>query len=313
MSMLGMTTPRALVRLQAGAAELVLAPALGGAVVSWRRGGTALFRPPLADALQADSPRDLGSYPLFPYSNRVGGRRFSFAGVAYDLPDLMNGWAIHGAGWRLPWTAHPHEGGGVTLRLACPGGALWPFAFEAEQHFDLTEDGLRIGCAITNRHNGPAPLGFGLHPYFPRSPDCTLRFAASGVQMPGPDKIPVSHQAVPPAWNHEAGLPVGSVALDHCFTGWSGFARLAYPDLAYPDLAYPDRGFAIDITADPVFANAVVFVPPGQDFFAFEPVSNITDAINRMDGPLPPGLFVIEPGAQMRGSIRFAVTPLRAE
>jgi aldose 1-epimerase len=302
MSMLGMTTPRALVRLQAGAAELVLAPSLGGAVVSWRRADEALFRPPLADALQADSPRDLGSYPLFPYSNRIGARRFSFAGVAYDLPDLMNGWAIHGAGWRLPWAAHEADGK-VTLSLDYPGGALWPFAFRAEQIFELEEDALTLRCVITNRHGGPAPVGFGQHPYFPRSPGCTLRFAASGVQMPGPDKIPVSHQAVPPEWNHEAGLAVGSVALDHCFTGWTGFARLSYPD----------RGLAIDITADPIFANAVVFVPPGQDFFAFEPVSNITDALNRMDGALPPGLFVVAPGAQIRGSIRFAVRPHSAE
>ena len=299
MSMLGMTQRRALVSVVAGAAQLVLAPGLGGAVVSWRRADEALFRPPLADALQADSPRDLGSYPLFPYSNRIGGRRFSFAGTTYDLPDLMNGWAIHGAGWRLPWAAHEADGK-VTLSLDYPGGALWPFAFRAEQIFELEEDALTLRCVITNRHGGPAPVGFGQHPYFPRSPAATLQFAATGVQIPGPDKIPVGHRPVPAAWNHAAGLPIGPLALDHCFTGWGGAARLAYPD----------RGFAIDITADPIFANAVVFVPQGQDFLAFEPVTNITDGINHMDGPLPPGMFVIAPGAPRRGAIRFAVVPL---
>ncbi len=299
MSMVGMTRRRALVSVAAGAAQLVLAPGLGGGVVSWRRAGAALFRPPLADALQADSPRDLGSYPLFPYSNRIGGRRFAFEGTTYRLPDLMNGWAIHGAGWRLPWTAHEADGR-VTLSLDYPGGELWPFAFQAEQIFELEEDALTLRCVITNRHSGPAPVAFGQHPYFPRSPAATLRFAATGVQIPGPDKIPVAHQAVPAEWNHEAGLPVGPLALDHCFTGWAGSARLAYPD----------RGFALDITADPIFANAVVFIPEGQDFFAFEPVTNITDGINRMDGPVPPGLFVIAPGEQRRGAIRFEVVAM---
>lgn len=299
MSMLGMTKRRALVSVVAGEAQLVLAPSLGGGVVSWRRADEALFRPPLADALQADSPRDLGSYPLFPYSNRIGGRRFTFAGITYDLPDLMNGWAIHGAGWRLPWTAHEADGR-VTLSLDYPGGELWPFAFHAEQIFELEEDALTLRCVITNRHSGPAPVAFGQHPYFPRSPRATLQFSATGVQIPGPDKIPVGHQSVPPEWDHAQGLPVGPHALDHCFTGWTGSARLAYPD----------RGFALDITADPIFANAVVFIPEGQDFFAFEPVTNITDGINHMDGPIPPGMFVIGPGEQRRGAMRFEIVGL---
>ena len=299
MSSLGMIPHRARISIVAGQSTLVLVPALGGAVVSWMRADEPIFRLPLPDSLQSDTPRDLASYPLFPYSNRIANRRFSFAGETYDLPDLMRGWAIHGAGWQLPWTAH-EAGGQVTLSLDYPGGALWPFAFHAEQVFTLEEDRIAIQCVITNRHHAPAPVAFGQHPFFPRSPGATLQFAATGVQLAREDRIPYDHVAVPPEWNHDAARPVGPVVLDHCFTGWAGSARIAYPD----------RGFALDITADPIFANAVVYIPEGQDFLAFEPVTNITDGINRLDGPVPSGMFVIPPGDQRRGTIRIAIVTL---
>ena len=34
----------------------------------------------------------------------------------------------------------------------------------------------------------------------------------------------------------------------------------------------------------PLFGHLIVYTPPGEDFFCVEPVSHMTDAINRMDG-----------------------------
>ncbi len=301
MSMLGMNMPKRheVVKVVSGAAELVLAPGFGGGVVSWTRDGEPMFRLPLPNAMQADSPRDLASYPLFPYSNRVAGRRFTHAGQSYDLPDLMNGWAIHGAGWRLPWTAQ-EEGDAVTLSLDYPGGELWPFAFHAEQIFRLSEDALEITCVVENRHDAPAPLAFGQHPFFPRSLEATLQFAATGLQRNGPDMLPIDHTLVPPERDHSSARPIGQHFIDNCFTGWTGTARIAYPD----------RGYALNVTADPIFANLIVYIPDGKDFFAIEPVTNITDGLNRMDGSPPSGVFVLPPGGQRRGTMRFAISAL---
>lgn len=287
-----------LLKVVAGEAELVLAPALGGGLVSWTRADEPIFRLPLPGALDEDTPRNLASYPMFPYSNRVGGRRFSFAGRSYELPDLMRGWAIHGAGWQLPWTASEADGA-VTLSLDYPGGRLWPFAFHAEQIFRLSEDTLAMELVIRNLHDAPAPAGFGQHPFFPRTADQRLTFAATGVQIAGEDMIPTHMTAVPPAWDHARGLPVGQY-LDHCFTGWNRHARLDYPA----------RGFSIEISADPVFGNVVVYVPRGMDFMAVEPVSNITDGFNHMQDGSAHGVFVLAPGEEKRGGMRFAVMPL---
>jgi len=297
MSSLGTFMPdrHRLVTVVAGLGKLVLAPGFGGGVVSWTRADEPIFRLPLPDAMQADSPRDLANYPLFPYSNRVANRRFSFDGRSYDLPDLMRGWAIHGAGWRLPWQGR-EEGGVVTMTLEYPGGELWPFAFQAEQIFALTEDSLEITCVITNRHDAPAPAGFGQHPFFPRSPEMRMRFATTEVWHNAPDMIPTHVTPVPPEWDHRDGLPVGQY-LDNCFAGWDGRARLEYPD----------RGFDIEISADAVFGNLVVFVPKGQPFMAMEPVSNINDGFNHMNDGSAHGVFVLKPGETRRGRMRFTV------
>ncbi|MCW3474067.1 aldose 1-epimerase [Limobrevibacterium gyesilva] len=284
--------------LTSGDMHLVLAPEIGGSIAAWTRGAEPLFRPSLPGALDEASPRGLASYPLFPYSNRVAGRRFTFAGVTHDLPDLMNGFAIHGAGWQRPWTA-AQDRNMATLTLDHQPGPLWPFAFHAEQRFTLLGDALVCDLRVENRDTVPAPAGFGLHPYFPRSPRASLQFTATHVWHNGADMIPTELTPVPPAWDHRDGRPVGSVTLDNCFAGWSGHARLLYPD----------RGFALSIAADPVFRHLVVYVPPGESFLAVEPVSNMNDGLNRMDGVTDHGVFVLAPGEARTGRITFRVEP----
>jgi aldose 1-epimerase len=301
MSSLGASDParRKMVSVVAGDARLVLTPAFGGAVFAWTRGDEPIFRPALPGGLDADNPRELASYPLFPFSGRVAGRRFAWAGTSYELPALLGDWAIHGAGWQLPWRADT-DGARVVLSLDYPGGPLYPFAFHAEQIFELEDDALSCTCVIENRHDAPAPFAFGQHPFFPRSPEATLQFKADGVVLTGPDLLPVGHGKVPAEWDHTAPRLVGAVPLDACFTGWDGVARIVYPD----------RGFAIDITAAPVFANLVVYIPPHLQSFAVEPVANITNALNRMEGEPPSGMFILGPGERRRGTMRFAIAPL---
>jgi aldose 1-epimerase len=288
----------ALVTLTAGDVRLVLAPEIGGSIAEWSRGAHSLFRPMQPHGLEERSPRGLASYPLFPFSNRVAHRRFRFAGVDHELPDLMNGFAIHGAGWQLPWQA-AQTANGATLSLEYGPGPLWPFAFRATQHFTLTPNALVCDLGIENRHPSPAPAGFGLHPYFPRTPQTSLRFTAPYVWHNGTgDMIPVRRSAPPPEWDFSAGHVLGGVALDNCFAGWGGHAVLSYPD----------RGYTLTITADPVFRHLVVYVPTEQDFFAVEPVSNMNDGLNRMQDDTDHGVFVLAPGEARTGRMSFMLT-----
>jgi aldose 1-epimerase len=286
-----------LITLRAGDADVTLAPGLGGAVVSWTRAGHAVFRAPLPGALADGFVRGLASFPLIPWSNRIAHGRFAFDGESYQLPATFGGHAIHGTGWTSPWQASEHDSTSATLVNVHEPDELWPFAFAAAQRFTLDADRLTLALSVTNRHARPAPFGIGAHPYFPRGAGATLQFSAAGVWRNVGEMIAAEHVAVPAAWDHARALPVGSADLDNCFTGWAGVARLTYPD----------PGFAITMTADPVFANLVVYISPVNDFIAVEPVSNVNDAINKMDQPVAHGLRVLRPGETLAATMAFTV------
>jgi aldose 1-epimerase len=290
-----------LLTLSAGEALLRLAPSIGGSIADWWRGDTPLMRPLEPGALEGRDARGMASYPLVPVSNRIARNRFSFAGLTHHLPALLNGQSIHGAGWQLPWTVTDSSASAATLTLRYLGGPLWPFAFQSTQRFDLTPDALACTIAIRNDAEHPAPLAFGLHPFFPRTPQIRLYFAARHVWLhDDSDKIPRERVEVPPEWDHRHGLAVGAVTLDHCFAGWNGLGRIVYPE----------HDLAIAIAADPAFGHLIVFVPAGRDFFAFEPVSNMTDGINRIDGVTEHGMFVLRPGEERTATTRFTLETL---
>ena len=288
-----------LLTLSAGRGRLRLAPAIGGAIADWHLGDTPVMRPVQPGALEEGNPRGLASYPLVPLSNRVAGNRFSFAGLTYPLPALLNGQYIHGAGWLLPWTVVDAGPAHALLRLDFPGGDLWPFAFTAEQRFMLAENGLRYDLAVRNTAEHPAPLALGTHPFFPRTPRTTLRFAARHVWEQDARRIPTTRIDVPASWDHSEGQPVGPLVLDHVFADWGGRGRIAWPE----------HGLALAIAADPVFHHAVLYTPEGRDFFAFEPVSNMTDGINRIDGETVHGMAILRPGETLSGIVRYILEP----
>jgi aldose 1-epimerase len=251
-----------------------------------------MFRPVGAEA---DTVRGQGCYPLVPFSNRVAGRAFRFAGTRYELPDLMNGFAIHGAAWQLPWRQD-----GMSMTVEYPGGALWPFAFAAEQAFVLSDRGLTVVMRVTNRHSRPAPVAMGLHPYFPRTPEMTLQFEATSVWLNGPDTIPTANVQVPPEWDFSRARKPGDVFADNCFAGWHRSA----------EVIWPEHGMRLSVTADKPFRHTVVYIPKNADFFALEPVSNMNDGLNRMEQHVDHGITVLAPGDTLEGAIRFVATLL---
>lgn len=286
-----------LVTLSTADSRLVLAPRTGGAIASWTLGARSILRPLRADALAEGLPRLLGGYPLFPYSGRVAGRRFTWDGITYELPALLGGHAIHGCGWQEAWQVEDATKRQAVLRLDHAPNALWPLPFLATQRFTLEADRLVCDLMIENRHPKPAPVGFGLHPYFPRSPATRLQVAAGHVWHNGADGIS-SERSVPPAkWDFSAGLPVGADLVDNCFGDWGGVAVISYPDL----------GYRLRIEADAVFRHLVIFVPEGQDFFAVEPVVNMGDGINRIATEPGQGMVVLPRGQRLTGQVRYIV------
>ena len=55
--------------------------------------------------------------------------------------------------------------------------------------------------------------------------------------------------------------------------------------------------------------QTIVYVPPGRDFFAVEPVSHVNNAVNRPD-IADRGMRVLGPGERMAAKVRFGVEVL---
>jgi aldose 1-epimerase len=287
--------------LRAGEGSLVLAPEMGGSIVGWTIGRHHVLRPPLADALVHGVSRGMAAYPLVPFSNRINHGRFTWEGKAYQLARNFGDepHAIHGVGWTSTWDVAEvtDASARLTLDWSTKGEAAcgWPFPFSAMLRFALRPDGLSVTISMTNRHGARAPAGLGLHPFFPRTSDATLRFAAARVWQNGPDHMPTALVPIPPEWDLRAPKPVGSAVLDNLFTGWEGTA----------EIALAPTPVEVRLSASEIFRRLVVYVPQGKPYFATEPVSHDTDAINRQGEDT--GLRILEPGQTLQGEIEFQV------
>lgn len=306
-----------LLTLRAGAFALDIAPEVGGALaglhLGWPSeatpGGIEPLRRMSDAALAARDVRQAGSFALLPYSNRMRECTLHFAGKRYRLAPNFGSHphSIHGIGWQRAWDVESADDANATLRLvhAATGNqvAEWPFAFEARQIFAARDGGFSQTLEIANTGTSPMPAGIGLHPYFQRAAGTRVVAATTGVWRNDEAMMPISLDPVPPAWNMAEGKLVAALSLDNCFAGWTGQARIEWPEW---DLA-------LDIAADPVFGHLVVYVPPGKPFFCIEPVSNRNDGLNMLaKGHADTGTVVLAPGETLKGTVAFSFSRLSA-
>jgi aldose 1-epimerase len=275
-----------------------IAPHIGGSILSLTHARRTVLRPTPEQAVEAGAVRRTACFPLVPYANRIAAGRFFWDYRAHRLAENFpaSPHPLHGVGWRRPWHVVAVDECSCVLRLEHrpQGGEQrdWPFAFDAEQKISLGMCGLRVDLSVINAEQSAAPLGLGLHPLFPRRGSERLIFNAAGAWRNGSDLLP-SSRVSGGLWEHAAGQSIDAQMLDNDFFGWNGAARIE------AECSDPIR-----IIASPVFSCLRVFTPAHKDFFAVEPVSHTTDAINR-DGAAE--LLRVPPGARLSGTMTIDV------
>ncbi len=275
-------------------AELLcdLKPELGGCISGLWLGGIPVLRSTPAQDLH--SVRQSASYPLVPFSNRVGNATLQWQGT--DHP-LVKNWApdphsIHGVGWERPWTVLEATGTFALLSYEHKADAAWPFDFDTSQAFRLEAHALEMSLSITNQSAVSAPVGLGWHPYFVKRADAHMHFDATGRWEMGSDKLP-THR------NSSTGLDsdCATLEVDHCFDGWSGVVQLH------------DSVLRTRVVSG--LSRLVVYTTPARDTIAIEPVSHINDAVNRMaqtsDSAQDLGVCILQPGQTFSCAMRIEV------
>lgn len=270
-------------------------PELGGCITGlWLDDVPVLRSTPAADLATV---RLAGSYPLVPFSNRIGHATLKWQGTSHPLVQ-NNGTephAIHGIGWQRPWQVLEHDG--QLLMLACEHRAdvSWPFAFDASQTFCLRGDVLELTLSMTNQSTEPAPAGLGWHPYFVKRPGSHIRFGATGRWEMSGEKLPTHRR---PATGLDSDC--ATLDVDHCFDGWDGRVSL--------------RDELLNIHIASSLSRLVVFTNSTRDFVAIEPVSHVNNAVNLAQAGIAPaaelGLEVLAPGASL--SVQMSIQVERA-
>jgi aldose 1-epimerase len=250
-----------------------------------------------AAALDAcTDPNMLGCYPLVPFSNRIGGARFTFAGRRVEVPRTAASEAlpIHGDGWLQPWALVENDARSATLVLDRSSGR--PYAYHATLTYLLEDATLIVTLSVENAGRERMPFGLGLHPFLTRDTHTHLSAAAGGLWLSGEDWLPVRHVAVPPAWQFGVAYPLPDALVNHAFTDWSGHAAIVWPA----------RRLSLTISANVDYY--VLYTPPGKDFFCFEPVDHPINAVNLPGGPEAHGMTTLASGERLTREFRFTLT-----
>jgi aldose 1-epimerase len=290
-----------LITLRAAGAGLVLAPAVGGAVVRYwieRRAVPFELLRRWATPQRVD-PFGSAAFGLVPYSNRIRAGRFSFQGREVSLPlnRPPERHSIHGLGWQTSWTplaVREHE---ATLQFRHAADA-WPWAFSAAQRFVLEPTSLTVALTLRNESATSMPAGLGWHPYFPRTPRTRVSAEVDAMWLTDEEVMPTTLAPPPLETDLSHGLAVDAVALDNCFVGWRGCAVIEWPEAAA----------RLVITAKSPLDFLVVYTPRGRPFFCIEPVSHVTDALNlAAAGRTDTGARALEPGETLRALVILRV------
>jgi|APFre7841882630_1041343.scaffolds.fasta_scaffold16907_2 aldose 1-epimerase len=279
--------------LRAGALRLALRPDLGGSIAGLWHHGVPVMRSMEPDQLARASRA--ACFALVPYANRIARGRFSWQGRPYQLALDGEGGPhpLDGVGYLSRWEFAPPGGPSgpaeIALTLDHRADEGWPFPFRARQLFQLSPTSLRVELSVTNSAAQAAPVGLGWRCSFPRRTRSRLHVECSGRWELDPLMLPT--QLVP-----QPGVDADLAHLDydHCFEGWAGPARLR------------DERFALTLRSS--LSRLVICTPQGEDYFAVEPVSHVSNAINQ-PAPSALGLVTLQPGQSHHSWIVLDVQP----
>ena len=294
---------RQLLHLESQGSILELDPENGGSILGYRSeteyGIFHWMRPAGEKGLGGDI-LDLSCFPLFPFSSRIRDGLFRFMGEEYRLPlnFLPEKHTIHGHGWKTSWKVTECNASNASL-LYLHQPNEWPWSYRAVQSFKLEGAKLEINLELQNTSESPMPAGFGLHPYFVRTPKARVIADCDCIWVNDEEVMPLRLEPLSTESNIREGLIPEAGFIDNTFTGWDRKVRIEWPEW----------NAEMFIESEAPLDFLVVFAPLNEDFFCVEPVSNVTDAFNMMDrGQMGHGTRVLEAGESLASRITFFPT-----
>jgi aldose 1-epimerase len=244
---------------------------------------------------------------LMPWPNRVRDGRYTWGGSEHQLtlsePAHLN--ASHGLVRWLPWqgTRRGESTVAVTARLFPQPG--WDGLLDLEVVYAVGDEGLAVTSTATNVGPGPAPFGYGAHPYVAIGDtplaDVMLRVPAAVEVLVDERLLPTGTAPVRPDVDFRHPRSVDSPKLDTAYTQVDRDPVSGRWEVAISGLRdRPD----VTVWGDEAFEWVQVFTAQAADTgvngsrgVAVEPMSCPADAFNSRAG-----LVTLEPGQSWTGT-----------
>jgi len=302
-----MSTDHTILSIENGEQRLRLLPALGGSVANWEvkreDGWQAIWRP---FEPTTDGRRVVGNFPLVPFSNRVSGGGITVDGVFYPMERNRtdNAFPLHGNGWMQAWNVVEHSANVIELAVESHQHHGYPWDYTARQRYSLDGNVMTMRLEVTHQGERRMPYGLAFHPFQlrganPEGPK--LQFKADGYWVANEQCIPQSHStALPIDRDFNVMRRLGNGHVDNNFTGWDGRMVMERDDI--------DLRIDWQTTEPGDIHLSVLFRPENSPFFCFEPISHITDAVNR---PGMPDMRLLEKGQSMALEVRQTLSRLK--
>lgn len=301
--------PVEIVTLEHDGFAVDVAPERGASLsrLDWRHpDGDArpLFRraDPADVADRGGSLSKLGHFLMLPFANRIDAARFEFEGETVTMPlnRPEQACAIHGFSRARPWRVTERSASRVVLEdRYTPGETLYDYRAWIE--IEIAGGAVALGVGVENCGKR-LPYGFGLHPWLPADDETTLRFDAETTFAPDERTFPIAAEAPSAETGWREATPIRArLGLDRAYAGWSGAA----------EIRHPRAGYALGVTGEDAFArNVHIYCAPDRPFWCVEPVTHVTDVVNRRDFAPYGDMSVLDEGDRLFGRARFRPTPL---
>jgi aldose 1-epimerase len=267
-----------------------------------------------------------GNFVMWPFPNRVAGKRWREGKKTYSLEEVETGHPdphlIHGLvrqrKWRFEngytWERNVSVTTSVEMRRGSPYFECFPFPARLTLTYLLKKNQLWIRYKVENLGEKKLPFGFGLHPLFstlPSGPDATsiMVRAHSIMQMdrellPTGELIDISNPRGNKnfrIFNLESWRKVNGLTLDHVYTRMD-------PDRSAV-LDHTHQGIRIGITASPDFTHCVVYTMQKKKFVCIEHQTCSVDAHNLYEKGIrrQSHLIIVEPGKLRDGYVVYTI------
>ncbi|NJS39543.1 MAG: hypothetical protein HC783_11600 [Rhodobacteraceae bacterium] len=280
-------------RLETASSRLDIDPGNGAVIRSFHIRKEGAWTAALAPSRPSGQPDPTKSacFVMLPWCNRLSaGGVFGANGLHPIAPNWpTTPFPVHGIGWLSAWSVSHRTSKTLSLRLS--HDAADPYAFDASMNFSLHPAGFDLVVKIMNTGDHRLPFGIGFHPYFPRSPDLRLMFAARHVALFDDRGLPFPMAPVAKELDFSRGAALGGKALS-----------ALYSDAPTVYIEDATTGFRCRLSSRGC-AGTQIWAPEAEPYFCVEPVSHLVDDFSYRESSRG---HMLSPGGVVKASLSIS-------